>query len=73
MQSIASELSLLNVSAINQLLQVTLPYEGSVSLSHALKNFGAVSQTGDQEIEHISYMIDCFQVVVSRQVQSTNH
>lgn len=44
MRSIASELSLLSVSSINQLLQVTFSYEGSVSRVEELPKFGAVSQ-----------------------------
>lgn len=48
------------------------------ALFQALKDFASSEpylkpNTGDQEIENISYMIDCFQVIVSRQVQSTNY
>ena len=57
MWSIVSEISLLNVSIVNQLLQVTLSYEGSVSCVEELHNLGTVSPTQHHGLRDRTYDI----------------
>lgn len=78
MRSIASELSLININAINQLIQVIFSYEGSVSRVEELPKFRAVSQTQHWRLRdraHILYdrMLSSDNIAASEIHQPLDH